>query len=74
MKGHEFRYSIVKEWTQKADTAMTLKMERGTGFKEKRDGLCRNNVFALYTHVHADGTPEWAEGLVNSCRQYNADK
>ena len=39
-------------------------MERGTGFQEKRDGLMKNNVLALYTHVLAPGTPEWAEGII----------
>ena len=34
-----------------------------------RDGLIMNNVLALYTHVHADGTPEWAEGFMARCRR-----
>lgn len=69
VKGHEFRYSTVLEWGWDGDS-MAVKMERGKGFQELRDGLMYNNVLAMYTHVHADGTPEWAKGLVESCRRF----
>ena len=69
VKGHEFRYSTVLEWGWNED-GMALKMERGKGFWQQRDGLVYKNVLALYTHVHADGTPEWAIGLVDRCRQF----
>ena len=68
VKGHEFRYSVVSEWPGNPQD-LVLSMERGTGFKEKRDGLTYKNVLALYTHVHAEGTPEWASNLVNCCRK-----
>ncbi|WP_240910220.1 cobyrinate a,c-diamide synthase [Desulfopila sp. IMCC35008] len=68
VKGHEFRYSTVLKWSWSTDTRLTLRVERGKGFFDKRDGLCRKNVLALYTHVHADGTPTWAKGLVDKCR------
>ncbi len=67
VQGHEFRYSTVLRWDGDADD-LTVKMERGTGFVEKRDGLTKNNVFALYTHIHADGTPQWAAGFINRCK------
>jgi cobyrinic acid a,c-diamide synthase len=67
IKGHEFRYSTVLEWLGEP-TELALKMKRGKGFAEGRDGLTKNNVLALYTHVHAEGTPEWAIGLLNRCR------
>lgn len=66
-KGHEFRYSTVLQWHGSA-ADLCLEMERGTGFKEGRDGLTYKNVFALYTHIHAEGTPEWAEFFVHRCR------
>ena len=69
VKGHEFRYSTVLEWGGHSDT-LTLAMERGKGFIEGRDGLSVNNVLALYTHVHAEGTPEWAGAMVARCRVY----
>lgn len=66
VKGHEFRYSTVIEW--RGDTAaLCLKMQRGTGFAGGRDGLRYKNVFAMYTHVHADGTPLWAAGFLQRC-------
>jgi cobyrinic acid a,c-diamide synthase len=73
VKGHEFRYSIVLDWGWNNDS-MALKMKRGKGFFESWDGLCFNNVMAMYTHVHADGTPCWATGLVERCRKVKADR
>lgn len=67
VKGHEFRYSTILEWHGN-DGDLVLKMERGKGFCNGRDGLAKNNVLALYTHVHAEGTVEWAEGFVGRCR------
>lgn len=68
IKGHEFRYSTILEWRGRPEH-LSLKMTRGQGFMAGRDGLTMNNVLALYTHVHADGTPEWAEGFMARCRQ-----
>lgn len=65
-KGHEFRYSTILKWGGNMDD-LSVEMERGTGFINGWDGLTRKNVFALYTHVHADGTSEWASGLVSKC-------
>jgi cobyrinic acid a,c-diamide synthase len=65
VKGHEFRYSVVESWDG-VPKDLALQMERGTGFKGKRDGLIKKNVLALYTHVLAPGTPEWAAGLLRA--------
>jgi len=51
---------------------LVLAMERGTGFVGKRDGLQTRNVLALYTHVLAPGTPEWATGLLKAAHRYQA--
>lgn len=67
VKGHEFRYSTILEWHGN-DSDLVLKMERGKGFFNGRDGLAKKNVLALYTHVHAEGTVEWARGFVGRCR------
>lgn len=69
IKGHEFRYSTVLRWDGRPEE-LVLKMERGTGFMQGRDGLVKNNVLALYTHVLAPGTPEWAPGIVAAARKY----
>jgi len=68
VKGHEFRYSVILEWQGNAEE-LVLKMKRGTGFMEGRDGLVKQNVLALYTHIHALGTPEWAKNFMACCRR-----
>ncbi len=66
IKGHEFRYSTILEWSGKSEE-LALKMKRGVGFSEGREGLIKNNVLALYSHVHALGTEEWAKGFMSCC-------
>ncbi len=67
IKGHEFRYSTILDWPGNSDD-LPLKMTRGVGFSKGREGLVKNNVLALYTHIHALGTPEWAQGFMTRCR------
>ncbi len=69
IKGHEFRYSKVAKWLGKSED-LGLEMERGVGFAEGGDGLIYKNVLALYTHIHAVGTPEWAPSLVAKAREF----
>ncbi|MHB1228103.1 MAG: cobyrinate a,c-diamide synthase [Desulfurivibrionaceae bacterium] len=71
IKGHEFRYSRVEEWNGEV-AQLALRMERGVGFAGGRDGLVFKNVLALYTHIHALGTPSWAPSLVARAREYHA--
>ena len=69
IKGHEFRYSRVDVWPgTPEDLSMTMK--RGVGFVGKRDGLVYKNVLALYTHIHAVGTPQWAPALIARAREF----
>ena len=68
IRGHEFRYSTVAEWTGN-DEMLTVKMIRGRGFANGYDGVSIHNVFALYTHIHADGTPAWAPQFVAACKK-----
>ncbi len=67
VKGHEFRYSKILDWQGRPEQ-LVLKMVRGRGFINGRDGLTYKNVLALYTHIHADGTPQWADNFVQRCR------
>jgi len=71
IKGHEFRYSRVEEWGGETGR-LALRMERGVGFVGGRDGLVFKNVLALYTHIHALGTPAWAPALLARAREYRA--
>ncbi|MFZ5570429.1 MAG: cobyrinate a,c-diamide synthase [Thermodesulfobacteriota bacterium] len=73
IRGHEFRYSTVKEWCGR-DEDMVFSTKRGTGFQNHRDGICRLNVLASYTHLHAAGTSGWAEALVRKAADYQKQK
>jgi cobyrinic acid a,c-diamide synthase len=68
-RGHEFHYSHVLECPD-GKNEMVFFMRRGTGIKDHKDGFVYKNVLATYTHIHALGTPEWAESLVKSAREY----
>jgi len=71
--GHEFHYSSVLEWGGSEDD-LVFRMKRGKGFWKGRDGLCRKNVLATYTHIHALGTPGWASALVRRARAFKSGK
>ncbi len=73
IKGHEFRYSRITAWPG-ASPDLALKVKRGVGFMDRRDGLVANNVLALYTHVHAVGTPQWAPALVAKARAWRRER
>ncbi len=47
-------------------------VERGIGCGGGRDGVVINNVWASYTHLHADGTPEWAPAVIGAARRFAA--
>ncbi|MES0446272.1 MAG: cobyrinate a,c-diamide synthase [Desulfobacterales bacterium] len=69
LKGHEFHYSRVLDW-RGDDKDLVFAMKRGTGFINKRDGVRYKNVLATYTHLHALGTPSWAESMVRNAISY----
>jgi len=84
LKGHEFHYSRVLEMkiiprfsplpTGERDGVkgiyFAFKMKRGQGIVDGKDGLCYKNVLAPYTHLHAIGAPEWADGLIKCAREF----
>lgn len=72
-KGHEFRYSTVLSYDGKSED-LCLKLKRGGGFMDGRDGLCYKNVLAMYTHIHAEGTPEWTKGFLACCTRVKSSK
>ena len=71
IKGHEFHYSSVTNREGQTEN-LVMDMERGVGLWEKREGFLYKNVLALYTHIHALGTPQWAGALVKNARQWRA--
>lgn len=72
IRGHEFHYSEVRKagLTHSSGLFFAFKMKRGQGIINKMDGLCYKNVFAAYTHVHALGAVEWADGLIKKAKEY----
>jgi cobyrinic acid a,c-diamide synthase len=73
LKGHEFHYSkVVEIGNEKVNMAFDVK--RGKGITGKTDGITYRNVLATYTHLHAIGSPEWADGIINSATKYKKKK
>jgi cobyrinic acid a,c-diamide synthase len=66
IRGHEFHYSRIAGTAPEGACAVL----RGTGCGDGRDGLVVNRVWASYTHVHADGVPAWADGVLRAARAY----
>ncbi len=71
LKGHEFHYSRVL-WMKEGKAYLAYRVRRGTGIDGTRDGLCFKNVLATYSHLHALGCAEWADGLVEKSMLYRA--
>lgn len=68
LRGHEFHHSKVSNPVVDLPTAYQLK--RGSGIYQHRDAYLYKNVLASYTHLHADGSPLWAEAVVMRARKY----
>jgi cobyrinic acid a,c-diamide synthase len=67
LRGHEFHYSRL----EKANGLKTIfQVKRGTGVGAGRDGLIYKQTLASYLHIHALGTPEWADGLLAAANNY----
>jgi cobyrinic acid a,c-diamide synthase len=73
IKGHEFHYSKVIKW-RGTDKNLAFGMKRGSGFLNKRDGVCYKNVLATYTHIHALGTTSWAGALVRNATAFKNNR
>jgi cobyrinic acid a,c-diamide synthase len=67
LRGHEFRYSYVRAMESEA-LRFAFRMTRGRGFNDLSDGLVYKNVLASFCHLHALGSPAWAEGVVRQAR------
>ncbi|MDH4028572.1 MAG: hydrogenobyrinic acid a,c-diamide synthase (glutamine-hydrolyzing), partial [Nitrospirota bacterium] len=70
LKGHEFHYSEVLE-IDRENIHMAFRNRRGKGIVDDMDGICYKNVLAAYTHLHAIGAPEWADGIIRCALEYN---
>jgi cobyrinic acid a,c-diamide synthase len=62
LRGHEFHHSRL---SISGDPGFAYQLRRGHGVDGEVDGIIYKNMFAAYTHLHALGTPEWAEAFVS---------
>ncbi len=69
LRGHEFHYTYMQS-VDLDDVTFAFKVHRGVGFDGERDGICRYNVLASYTHVHALGTESWAAAVVEAAVRF----
>jgi len=67
-RGHEFHYTRIVSGMEHVDSIYAV--ERGAGCFDRRDGLLYKNVVAGYTHLHAGGARNWAEGIVKAAVAY----
>jgi cobyrinic acid a,c-diamide synthase len=68
LRGHEFHYSRIR--SGKDAEATCLRLRRGQGIGRGRDGVAVGNVWASYLHLHALGTPAWAERFTTLARAW----
>ncbi|MBN2124713.1 MAG: hydrogenobyrinic acid a,c-diamide synthase (glutamine-hydrolyzing) [Deltaproteobacteria bacterium] len=73
LRGHEFHYS--RPVAVRAEELVSVfRVVRGRGLDGKRDGLCKKNLLATYTHLHGAGTPGWAEALFRAALGFRESK
>ncbi len=72
LPGHEFHYS--QPMGKIPASSLAFSMERGTGISGKKDALVHRNVLATYTHIHAVGAPQWAEGMIKAALKNRSRK
>jgi cobyrinic acid a,c-diamide synthase len=62
LRGHEFHHSRIVD---AKNVRSALNVGRGKGIDGTSDGIVYKNLYAAYTHLHALGTPRWAEAFVS---------
>ncbi len=70
--GHEFHYSRVTAGSDRERGV--LRVERGAGIGDGRDGIVQGRVWASYLHLHAGATPGWADGFLSLAAQFVAER
>lgn len=71
IKSHEFHYSYIDEYDLSVKTC--LKVQRGVGAIDKRDGIIYKNVFGTYLHIHSLGFRQWTEAILNQAQKYRVE-
>ena len=68
LRGHEFHHSSL---SRPGDLQFAYQVKRGQGIHHQLDGIVYKNLLASYIHLHALGTPEWAQGFVSFASKEN---
>ena len=73
LTGHEFHYSCVTG-IDEGRLSCVFRVIRGHGMDGMRDGISVRSVLATYLHVHALGTPQWAEGILKRADEHHSSR
>lgn len=71
VRGHEFHYTRAVDFDA-GGVNTVARVERGEGFRGRREGIRVGNVVAFYGHIHVLGTKEWTEGILRAAENYAA--
>ncbi len=72
VRGHEFHYSGIVSKHELLPTVM--KINKGSGAINGRDGFIYKNVFASYTHIHALSFSDWSQNFIKVINNYKNKK
>ncbi len=70
LHGHEFHYSFIADMSDQEGISFAFRMKKGAGITQGMDGLVYKNVLATYTHIHALGTKDWVEGVIETAKAH----
>jgi len=73
VRGHEFHYTALAD-PPPASLRAGFRVRRGIGFGGAIDGIRHRQVLATYSHLHADGAPRWAPGVVRAAARYASER
>ncbi|NYT01981.1 MAG: Ni-sirohydrochlorin a,c-diamide synthase [Methanosarcinales archaeon] len=62
--GHEFHHS---ELVMEEEATYAMRLDRGTGISEGRDGVVDGNMLASYVHIHAASYRGFPSAFIQAC-------
>ncbi len=72
IRGHEFHFSVT-DLNHEVSECFNVSKGYGKGLPFK-SGYKIKNVLAGYSHIHFCSNPEFAEGFVESCKRFRAER
>jgi cobyrinic acid a,c-diamide synthase len=68
--GHEFHYSGAAN-LESGKIKFIFNVRKGYGFNKEKDGILYKNLLAVYTHIHAAGSPQWATNFISLAERFS---